>query len=220
MSKRAFGGIQSAPRLALPASPHRLSREERLVDNGTRTPPSRCRPDKLAATAPLTFEAVKSRGVRGFLLAAAALLAACSPGPDVTAEPTPTAVVSPPAPGEAVVLEAAECPGDAVIAQNPPGAHLPAGFTLSHWVHCAPDGRGHVARRSTQGPADQLVEALALPDVPAETDASCNAQYVTLPYLLAVNESGQAVHAWIPLELTCLHPRTEVVTAIDTLDWK
>ena len=97
MSKRAFGGIQSAPRLALPASPHRLSREERLVDNGTWTP----------------------RGVGGFLLAAAVLLAACSPGPDVSAEPTPTAVVSPPTPGEAVVLEAAECPGDAVIAQNP-----------------------------------------------------------------------------------------------------
>ncbi len=153
------------------------------------------------------------------LLLTVVLLAGCSPVPDATTEPSPTASVSVPNPSEVDILDAATCPDDATIMANPPGAHLPAEFLPSSWVLCVPDGHGGVTRLSTRDAAEPLVHALALPDTPQDLDASCNAQYVTLPYLFAVNASGQAVHVWIPLELTCLSPRTEVVSAIDALQW-
>lgn len=49
-------------------------------------------------------------------------------------------------------------------------------------------------------------------------DALCNPQYVTVPYLYAVDNGGKAVHVRIPLDLTCLTPRPEVDAAMSDLD--
>lgn len=152
-------------------------------------------------------------------LGAALVLVGCatstSPGPAVTAGVPHTATPPP-----AVLLDDAACPADAVIASNPQGALIPSDFVVKGWVRCASDdGTGSPRRQSHDGPADDLLRALALPNLAPREDQSCPARAFVLPYLLAVSADGKAVHVWIPVDETCGDVRAEVATAIEATPW-